>query len=102
MPNLGVRLVASLLHVRARDARTNNLFLLSLYITKMKYELTLTLRPIYYQYTPQNQFNMANMILFDILSPYEVSLVAELTNEQNIHFHGLIELEDIRSKCNFS
>lgn len=67
----------------------------------MKYELTLTLKPQLYQHPPQEQYRLAHHYLQDILQLYEVSLVAELTQDHNIHFHGIIELDSIQSKDKF-
>lgn len=51
-----------------------------------------------YVLRPQEQFDKANALLFDILAPFECSMVAELTGELNVHFHGLIELKNIEHK----
>lgn len=67
----------------------------------MKYEVTLTLKPQWYQFPPQEQFRKALPYLEDILKPYEVSMVAELTGEHNVHFHGILELKDLMEKNTF-
>lgn len=67
----------------------------------MKYEITLTLRPYIYKEVPQHQFKIAVKMLEEILPLYQVSLVAELTQENNVHFHGIIELSDLIERNKF-
>lgn len=64
----------------------------------MKYEITLTIKPQYYQHTSLFQFDMCFPKLIEILSGYKCSLIAELTIEHNIHYHGIVELESIQDK----
>jgi len=69
----------------------------------MKYEFTLTLKPLMYQYTPQQQYDQTKDILYQIFYPnnqqkYQVTCVAELTQEHNVHYHCIIELEGLLDK----
>lgn len=67
----------------------------------MKYELTLTIKPLWYQYPPQEQFRLALYYLEPLLKDVEISLVAELTGEHNVHFHGFLELDSLVEKDKF-
>jgi len=67
----------------------------------MKYEFTLTLRPMLYDKKPDEQFKYVHDNLWFLLAPYKASCVAELTQELNVHFHGIIELRDILEKNEF-
>lgn len=58
----------------------------------MKHELTLTLRPLLYTRTPLEQFNTVTPLLRVALHGYKYSMVAELTKEFNIHYHGIIDI----------
>lgn len=66
----------------------------------MLYEITLTLRPQMYRYDSKEQYVMCKPLLDKVFkrsdpkASYKVSLVAELTSEDNIHFHGIIDLTD--------
>lgn len=60
----------------------------------MQYEFTLTLKPVMYKFTAQQQFDKTKNILIKILSKYTCSAVAELTQENNVHYHVLIELKN--------
>lgn len=59
----------------------------------MLYELTLTLRPRMYSKTAQEQFDECYPILRKILGSYKCSCIAELTSENNIHYHAKIDLK---------
>lgn len=63
--------------------------------------MTLTLKPAWYQYTPQIQYDIGFKYLWDILVPYKASFIAELTGENNVHFHGMIELENLEARAKF-
>lgn len=67
----------------------------------MKYEICLTIKPLWYRLPPPEQFELALKYLNSILEGYEVSLVAELTQEHNVHFHGILELKDHTAKDRF-
>lgn len=60
----------------------------------MKYEFTITLRPRLYKYSPSLQYRMTKSLLAGIMLHYQASCVAELTGENNIHYHCMIELKD--------
>lgn len=66
----------------------------------MLYELTLTIRPQWYKKTPREQYDMCKTRLYEIFrlssfkQGYKVSLVAELTEEHNVHVHGIIDLAE--------
>lgn len=64
----------------------------------MLYELTITLKPNLYQLDPRDQFDLSSIILCEILNPFQSSMIAELTMEHNIHYHGIVQLEDIIDK----
>lgn len=64
----------------------------------MKYELTITLKPLMYVHKPQEQFNLTHHILFDIFQDYHVTAIADLTNEHNVHYHCMIELPTLIDK----
>lgn len=71
----------------------------------MLYVITLTLRPTMYKHkaSEQNRICVALMNKIfrkdQIKDQYHLSLVAELTNECNIHYHGIIELKDLKAKA---
>lgn len=67
----------------------------------MKYEVTITLKPLMYQYTPREQHDRCKNILFDIFEPFQVSCTAELTKEHNVHYHSIVELADLQHKDRF-
>lgn len=67
----------------------------------MLYELTLTLKPVMYKHEAQQQYDMLKESLLNILSGYKVTLVCELTGENNVHYHGVIELKDHRTRDKF-
>jgi len=64
----------------------------------MLYELTLTLRPCLYKKTPDLQFHVTVCLLYELLEEYQYSMIAELTQEHNVHYHGIIELKDSKAK----
>lgn len=64
----------------------------------MKYELTITLKPLMYRMSAKEQFNLTSTVLLEIMKPYKCSIVAELTQEHNVHYHCLVELADIKEK----
>ena len=63
----------------------------------MLYELTITLNPKIYKYTALEQFKRTSKIVYKIFSlscRYDVTVVAELTKQENIHYHCMVELKD--------
>ena len=63
----------------------------------MKYELTVTLKPMMYRLTAREQFEYTKPIMINILNSMfgdNYTCVAELTGENNVHYHCLIELRD--------
>lgn len=58
----------------------------------MRYEVTVTLKPHLYRFTASEQFDMVRPIVEEIFSLYAGSAIAELTKENNIHIHGLVDL----------
>lgn len=67
----------------------------------MKHEFTLTLRPLLYSKTPQQQFDITSSLIKQVLSRYKYTLIAELTQEHNVHYHGLVDIEGIVAKDAF-
>jgi len=65
---------------------------------RMKHELTVTLRPVLYDKTPQQQFDITSQYMKTALFPYKATCVAELTHEHNVHYHCLVEVEGILDK----
>lgn len=64
----------------------------------MLYEFTITLRPRLYSMTPQEQYDYCYPILRTILGDYKCSCIAELSQENNVHFHAKIDLKDFRAR----
>lgn len=65
------------------------------------YELTLTLRPSMYRLNPQEQFDKCFPILRKLTDTYCISIIAELTQENNVHFHCLVNLKDFVHRDKF-
>lgn len=75
---------------------------ISHYKNIMKYEVTITLKPSLYQHKPRDQYDLTRQALLNILEKYvECTMIAELTMEHNIHYHGMVELKDIKDKDKF-
>lgn len=66
----------------------------------MKYAITLTLNPKLYRMIPDDQFIKMSQII-DELRDYKISIVAELTQQQNVHAHGTIDIEGNKDLKNF-
>lgn len=64
----------------------------------MKYELTLTLKGSIKSKTPPEQFNKTQPILLDILKGFQASMIAELHQDNDVHYHGLVELSDHKER----
>lgn len=67
----------------------------------MKYEFTVTLRPCMYKWTALEQKRAINNFVYDTLHKYPCSAVYELTGENNVHFHAMIELKDFKERDSF-
>lgn len=65
---------------------------LSQRITPMRYELTLTLKPTCYRLSAKEQYRTTKDKVQDILKPFKVSGIVELTNKNNVHYHFMVEL----------
>jgi len=61
----------------------------------MLYFFTLTLQPKYYKYKPEEQYDMTYMSIFQTIWALgsNIAIIAELTKNYNIHYHGLIDSE---------
>lgn len=64
----------------------------------MLYEFTVTLRPRWYSYPAHYQYANTAPLLKSLCSGYQCSFVAELTGENNVHYHGLIEIPSSGSR----
>lgn len=64
----------------------------------MKHELTVTLRPLLYSKTPQQQFEITKPFMEQALLGFKHTTIAELTGEHNIHYHSVIEVGDLLDK----
>lgn len=61
----------------------------------MKYELTITLKPLMYSMSASEQHRVAKKLLWELMEPYvDISMICELTSMNNCHYHGIIELKD--------
>lgn len=73
----------------------------------MNYEVTLTLRPSFFrQRHPRDQHQIAKeylsqVMLRDSVRREKISLIAELTGEVNVHYHGIIFLKDHCHRAQF-
>lgn len=67
----------------------------------MKHEVTVTLRPMIYSKTAQDQFNMTALYIKSIFLGRKSSIIAELTQEHNIHYHCLVEIDGMEDKDKF-
>lgn len=57
------------------------------------YALTLTLKPNYYRYTLEEQYEyLNNEIKLRLQNNILISLIAEITTSYNIHAHGIIKI----------
>lgn len=65
----------------------------------MNYELTLTLRPSLYRFTAQEQYDKCYESLRTIFKYYKVFCIAELTQENNVHYHCIIELKSFKERA---
>lgn len=67
----------------------------------MRYEFTLTLKPALYRHSAKEQYRITSNIVHEIIGNYKVSVVAELTSQNNIHYHGIVELTDFAHRDAF-
>lgn len=64
----------------------------------MLYEITITLRPKWYRLDSVKQFEQTSEKLYSIFRDFDASIIAELTGEHNVHYHGIVRLDDIQHK----
>lgn len=64
----------------------------------MLYEITVTLKPTMYGLTPTEQYKLTKAYMREVLEGYQSSCVAELTQEQNVHYHCMVKLDDVKHK----
>lgn len=68
----------------------------------MKYEVTVTLKPLMYQWTAKEQYRMTKEKIYEIFQDKIPStVVAELTKDHNIHYHCMVNLDTIEEKDKF-
>lgn len=67
----------------------------------MKYEYTITLKPRMYRDPPQDQFNLTSKILIDVFTGYKISCIAELTRDNNVHYHCMADFESEECRNRF-
>lgn len=60
--------------------------------TRVLYEFTATLRPIWYKHKPEKQYDLLRKAFDEHLMKYDITAVAELTKTYNIHMHAAIRL----------
>jgi len=60
----------------------------------MDYAITFTLRPMMYRMTAVQQFSYMTTDMLNLAKRYKMTLIAELTKEHNIHYHGIVELQN--------
>lgn len=64
----------------------------------MDYELTITLHPMMYRMKPENQHIVCMKYLPKILKKFHHCLIAELTEQNNIHYHGIVRLNNLKHR----
>lgn len=67
----------------------------------MKHEVTVTLRPQMYRHTAKQQFDITSLCMKHILNGYKATCIAELTQENNVHYHCLVDIEGPINKNKF-
>lgn len=61
-------------------------------ITSQKYAFTVTLKPVMYRWSARVQYTKTHRQLMECVKNLgQVTLVAELTKNGNIHYHGVIQ-----------
>lgn len=70
--------------------------------SSVKYAYTITLRSQLYKLNPEDQYDKTYLHIASLLKGLicTVDLVAELTRSCNIHYHGIIQFNNINSKQN--
>lgn len=58
----------------------------------MRYEVTVTLKPTCYRLSASEQFRITSDQILQAFRGYKVSIVAELTAANNVHYHGMVEI----------
>lgn len=61
----------------------------------VKYAYTMTLNPRLFKLKANEQLEKIRHLLYDVLSPFKYTLIAEYTMNYNIHFHGILQIADI-------
>lgn len=64
--------------------------------TSCDFALTITLRPSTFVDSCQTQFDKLSQLIKDRLQGCKLSLIAELTKQWNVHFHGFISVPTAR------
>lgn len=64
----------------------------------MKYEVTITLKPSMYKYDCAKQAELTGDIILSIFCGYKSTIVTELTQDHNVHYHCMIEIEGIKAR----
>lgn len=60
--------------------------------TRVLYEFTATLRPIWYKKSPEQQYDLVRKVFDKHLMPFDITAVVELTSVYNIHIHCALRL----------
>lgn len=62
----------------------------------MDYSFTVTLKPKLYELEPEIQYDLTHQHLCDLLHTLtpQFTLITELTQSMNVHYHGTISLND--------
>lgn len=60
----------------------------------MFHELTITLLPHLYSMTVKQQFELMAPYVKQILQGWSHTTIAELTLDENVHFHSIVQLDD--------
>lgn len=59
----------------------------------MNYEYTQTFKPQLFCYPPEEQYLRTYPLMQDILRDVKSTIICEFTNEENIHFHCMVEVK---------
>lgn len=57
------------------------------------YAITLTLKPVIYRHAPEKQFSLVSENIRNNFPNCQFTIIAELTKQYNIHFHGFIKVD---------
>lgn len=68
----------------------------------VKYAFTLTLQPKLYKYKPEEQYDLTYMHVTTLLKALisTVDVIAELTVNCNLHYHGVIQFKSFKKSQN--